>query len=89
MQARYMCPKNMIICNYKKCFKLSALEKINVGLNSTTEILWIHYRKAAYLKLACACKYDDDKLVDVTGVAYVEGSTLLESEGELMGSMSS
>lgn len=79
----------MIICNYKKCFKLSALEKSNVGLNWTTEILWIHYRKAAYLKLTCACKYDDDELVYITRVAYVEGSTLLESEGELIGSMRS
>ena len=69
--------------------KKTKTKKSNIGLNSTTEILWIHYRKASYLKLACACKYDDDDLVDVTGVAYVEGSNLLESEGELIGSMRS
>jgi len=73
----YKCPKK------KRIYILT--EKSEVGLNSTTEMLGT----TAYLKLACACKYDDDGPVDVTVVADVEGLRLPESERELIRSMCS
>lgn len=62
------------------------IEKSEVGLNSTTEILGTNFRKAAYLKLACACKHDYDGPVDVR---IVEELQLPESEGELIRSVRS
>jgi len=74
-------------CKTYKCPKKTRIyiftEKSEVGLNSTTEMLGTNFRKPAYLKLACACKYDLDGPVDVTGVADVEGLPLPESEREL------